>query len=75
MFQSRIARFRAAYEVRNKIKVLQGPDGEEEQLMGLPAEVVFAVQQYRSKVGGTQQQTHKQRGCAGGRRGDGGLTC
>lgn len=48
-YQSRIARFRAAYEVRNKIKVLQGADGAEEQLMGLPAEVVFAVQQYRSK--------------------------
>jgi len=59
VLQSRIARFRAAYEVRNKIKVLQGADGAEEQLMGLPAEVVFAVQQYRSKVGPSR---HTRRG-------------
>lgn len=48
--QAKVARFRAAYDVRNKIKVLVGADGGEEQLMGLPAEVVAAVRQYRNLV-------------------------
>jgi pre-mRNA 3'-end-processing factor FIP1 len=47
-YQAKVARFRAAYDVRNSIKVLT--EGVEEQLAGLPAELVAAVRRYRSTV-------------------------
>eukprot|EP00775_Hariotina_reticulata_P005207 gene5207-5445_t len=46
MYVKRIERFRAAYNVRNKIEVLI-PDGGEDDLAGLPKEIVMAVRQYR----------------------------
>lgn len=69
--QSKVAKFRAAYDIRNPIKVLGAPtalnpaaaaddsaaggvgfSGVGESLTGLPAEVVAALREHRSKVGG-----------------------
>jgi pre-mRNA 3'-end-processing factor FIP1 len=49
-YTGRVARFRAAYDVRNAIRVLGAAEGPDEALLGVPAEVVAAVRQYRSMV-------------------------
>lgn len=56
--QRRIERFRAAYNVRNKIEVLL-PAGPGDELAGLPREVLVALQEHRRKVSNGQRHSSR----------------